>query len=220
MTVWAIHIANARGQLTSALPAIRAILAEAEARCGAVHAPVPLDLTVRGADYPMPSDMLIGGSAYSPGGIDLTLDLFRQTPDHELRDAILRAVFHEFHHVLRWDGPGYGETLGEALVTEGLAQHFLHEVMDCEPEPWEQALSQAQLTELANTALQQFDDSGYDHSAWFFGTGEQPNWAGYSLGFWVVGQYLAREPGRTALGCAHTKAERFKACMAFELPKA
>lgn len=35
-------------------------------------------------------------------------------------------------------------------------------------------------------------DPGYDHNAWFFGTGgHRPRWLGYTLGYQLVGQWLA-----------------------------
>ncbi|MES0476805.1 MULTISPECIES: DUF2268 domain-containing putative Zn-dependent protease [Citrobacter freundii complex] len=41
------------------------------------------------------------------------------------------------HHAARWQGPGYGSTLGEALVSKGLADHFSLELFGGEPELWE-----------------------------------------------------------------------------------
>ena len=38
--------------------------------------------------------------------------------------AVHRHIVHEVHHCLRMAGPGYGWTLGEALVSEGLAGQF------------------------------------------------------------------------------------------------
>ena len=44
-------------------------------------------------------------------------------------------------------GPGYGITLAEALVTEGLADHFVAEAFpDTPPQPWDHALSAEQET--------------------------------------------------------------------------
>jgi uncharacterized protein YjaZ len=32
-----------------------------------------------------------------------------------------RTIAHEWHHLARWRGPGYGETIAEAIISEGLA---------------------------------------------------------------------------------------------------
>ena len=65
-------------------------------------------------------------------------------------------------------GPGYDRTLGEALVSEGLAGHFVQRLFGNPPEPWEHAV----------------------------GVGEYPRWLGYTLGYAIVGKWLgsAREP--------------------------
>ena len=43
------------------------------------------------------------------------------------------TIFHEWHHLARWRGPGYGKTLLEVMISEGLAQHFEVEVGGGEP---------------------------------------------------------------------------------------
>jgi len=103
------------------------------------------------------------------------------------------SVAHELHHSSRIrTGPGYGNTLGEALVSEGLADHFAEEAFPRTPsQPWDHALTKAQeksLWRLARGVLDIPDD--YDHQAWFVGGGNTPRWAGYSLGYDIVGAFL------------------------------
>jgi len=210
MKRWSIHMLNSRGQLAEVLPILSDIISIAEKACGAVHPPVYLDLSVRAADWPMPPELIVSGAAYSPARIDMTIDLSHDIPIEEMKLLILRTLYHEFHHVLRWDGPGYGETLGEALVSEGLAQHFVHEMTDCTPEPWERAVSNPEMNALTKNAVPEFEDAGYDHAAWFFGAGDYPKWAGYSLGYAMVEKYLAANPEASALTCASLPATAFK----------
>jgi uncharacterized protein YjaZ len=106
--------------------------------------------------------------------------------------AVRRQVAHELHHCLRNAGPGYGLSLGEALVSEGLAGHFVHRLFGTSPEPWECALPD-------EVALSHWPDKGalaatdYDHAGWFFGSGRRyPLWLGYTLGYVVVGRWLNR----------------------------
>lgn len=49
--------------------------------------------------------------------------------------ALRRQATHEAHHCLRMAGPGYGRTLGEALVSEGLAGQFTRWLFGNAPEP-------------------------------------------------------------------------------------
>ncbi|ABD54056.1 DUF2268 domain-containing putative Zn-dependent protease [Jannaschia sp. CCS1] len=191
------------------LPIISRALEQAERVCREVHGPVALDLTVRATERAMPPALAISGSAFGPGRIDLGVDDRQALSEDALFGAVLRAVYHEFHHVLRWDGPGYGVRLGDALVSEGLAQVFVHEVMTCPREPWEQALDEATATALLREARAAFKSPDYDHAEWFFGTGQIPEWAGYTLGKTIVTRYLEQTPGTTALACAHVPAEAF-----------
>ncbi len=141
----------------------------------------------------------IGVGGYSPNAhlIFISLDPqfpnFQQTIDEELK----RTIAHELHHTLRWRDPGYGETLFEALITEGLADHFDMEVNNIDnPEPWDTALSDKQLVEIKAKAQKEFDNKNYNHNEWFFGSKEKniPRWAGYTLGFKLVEDYLKRNP--------------------------
>ncbi len=175
----------------------------------AVTAPLTLDIVVSAA-HDMPESLLVSGQCYEPGVIGLTIDTGQFRVPERLHYQMLKTLFHEFHHALRWDGPGYGDALGEALVSEGLAQRFLHEMMLCPPEPFEIAVPDAICEAWRASALTGFDDVDYDHAAWFFGTGEMPEWLGYTLGRRMVDRYLARHPEATALGLAHSEAGAFR----------
>lgn len=104
-----------------------------------------------------------------------------------------RAVLHEAHHCLRMAGPGYGTTLEEALVSEGLAGRFVVEALGTEPESWERIMPPEEaLRHLPGPEA--LGDAGYDHGEWFFGTGALPRWLGYTLGYAVVGRWMAVTP--------------------------
>lgn len=110
--------------------------------------------------------------------------------------ALQRHIVHEVHHCLRMAGPGYGWTLGEALVSEGLAGQFVAHLLGSAAEPWERAFSLEAL-QTAPVPMGELEARYYDHSAWFFGTGDKPRWLGYALGYQMVGRWLASvgEPG-------------------------
>jgi Predicted Zn-dependent protease (DUF2268) len=117
-----------------------------------------------------------------PGGLKAVLETW-----------IPAALAHELHHSSRVrTGPGYGSTLAEALVTEGLADHFVTEAFpDTPPQPWDHALSAEQETELWRKAQSVLEDpDGYDHWSWFLGGGDLPRWAGYTLGYRIAEAYL------------------------------
>ncbi len=97
-----------------------------------------------------------------------------------------------------------GHTLFDALVNEGLADHFAIEVTGVEAPPWAVALEPEQAATMAARAREGYDNAGYNHWAWFFGNDELgiPRWTGYSLGFQLVADYLDRHPGTTASSLA------------------
>ncbi len=208
--VWTLHFLNARGTIGPLETLMRATLREAHGMIGARGQPILLDVVVRGEAGPAAARLAVMGYAPGPGVIELILDLSAAGDQEYLRAEVLKTMFHEYHHALRWEGPGYGNTLGEALVTEGLAQAFVHEMIDCPPEPWETMPHGVDLAQLCQRADAAFEDADYAHEAWFFGAGDLPEWTGYALGRALVFAHLRRSGGASALDLAQTPAALFR----------
>ena len=60
-------------------------------------------------------------------------------------ENIFRTLVHEMHHVARIRNPDFELTLLECMVNEGLADHFMIEVLNCEITPWANALTEEQI---------------------------------------------------------------------------
>ena len=76
----------------------------------------------------------------------------------------------------------YGATLLDAMVSEGLADHFSLQVFPGEAPPWTAALDEAQRASFRARAAKELDTSPYPHAAWFFGAEEDiPNWTDIDL---------------------------------------
>jgi hypothetical protein len=174
------------------------ILSEIEATREALAALVPAPaLSVELRHAPGRVIPEIGMVGYSPSAAHFSLT-FDSTNSHfapSLADGTLRRqVAHEVHHCLRHAGPGYGHSLGEALVSEGLAGQFVNRLFGTPPEPWEKAVE----PRVAWGFLP--DDKGlslpmHDHNAWFFGVGGRyPRWLGYTLGYLIAGRWRAVNP--------------------------
>lgn len=114
------------------------------------------------------------------------------------------TLAHELHHSSRVRvGTGVGVTLGEKLVSEGLADSFVHELLPDTPvQPGDEVLTPEQRVEIwseAQPALSVRPFSLEDQQRWFFGAGgDLPRWTGYSLGFDIAQRYLEGDAGRTA----------------------
>lgn len=93
------------------------------------------------------------------------------------QQQLIAAVNHELHHMARWQNPGYGSTLGGALLSEGIATYY-----EALRSDWRSPWSEAPINKaVALKALEQWADEKYDHKQWFF-DGNLGKWAGYALG--------------------------------------
>lgn len=166
--------------------------------------------------YENPDDVVseVGGvGGFTPHAHIVLISLDPANPKFKasMEGEVTRALIHELHHAIRWRKPGYGETLLEALITEGLADQFVLELTgDQKPEPWARALKPAERTRLLARAKKVFHKP-YNHFAWFFGSKEEklPRWTGYSLGFFLVGEYLKAHPDETPSQLVATEASVF-----------
>ncbi|WCE07248.1 DUF2268 domain-containing putative Zn-dependent protease [Pseudomonas sp. JBR1] len=201
-----LHLLNASGRLdpwraileetfTDALPRIAAHLPEQR-----------VDVVVQAGAWVIPE---LGLNGYSPDAerVFLTLDPDSPHLQQAFPDHFTALLGHELHHCLRHAGPGYGSTLGEALVSEGLACQFERELTGRLP-----FYAQAAPQDMAAhwEALGAELDQPYDHARWFFGSGDLPRHLGYALGSWRVGRYLQRH-GLTAATSGQRPADTFLA---------
>jgi predicted Zn-dependent protease DUF2268 len=133
------------------------------------------------------------GYTHGPWRITITVDPACDGREQRPLDTQLRTMLaHELHHAMRERGPGYGSTLGEALVTEGMAECYEQEV-GCRTSNYAVAVRGPTLAKLAQMARDEVWSDAYDHEKWFFGdkTGAPFPWAGgYSLGYVLVSQWL------------------------------
>ncbi|WCR11320.1 hypothetical protein JHW45_02640 [Paracoccus stylophorae] len=204
MTIWSIHLLNARHALTRVLPEIRAAAREAVARVRD-HAELPdFDLVVKSVQGGLP-DWGVGGTAPAPGLIEVTLN-----PDRFDAALMVRTLVHQMHHLIRWDGPGYGRSLGDALVSEGLAGHFVVQVLGGKPDPWDAVTPPPGL---ARSAMNEWARLDYDHDRWFAGKGDIRKWAGHGLGHRLVARHLTQQEPADAVTLALVKADAFRPTM-------
>jgi hypothetical protein len=118
------------------------------------------------------------------------------------------ALAHEIHHSVRTlAGPGFGTTLGEFLVSEGMASAFFHQAFPGTNAPWDDALTPAQEHTLWGRAEPLLNQTGLHlYEQWFYGGDGVPEWAGFTIGYHVAEDYIQHHPGTTAasqIGRAH-----------------
>jgi uncharacterized protein YjaZ len=112
---------------------------------------------------------------------------------------IYMGMLHEIHHAMRWRKPGYGQTLKEALLTEGLATLFEEEVTGETP-----IYAKVEIdSECIKKAQKEFDSTQYNHHMWFIsGNNSIPRWFGYSYGY-ELAKEASKRLNKTAAQLVH-----------------
>ena len=207
--------------IASVSPTVRPFAARTEAaievvrsRVAAISEPQAIAFTLKADRTRAIPRFGFGGSCYDPHAITLAFDTKSPNLEPHLGEALERTIAHEYHHALRWAGPGYGAKLGAALASECLAGHFVRQLYSSPPEPWECALPTDELAPWRAKAFDRFDTRDHGHARWFFGADGYPPWLGYTLGYDMVGRYLSAHLGRTALDLAHEPYGEFKGALA------
>jgi len=156
-------------------------------------------------------EMGMVGSARNPNLIYISIDPLHPNLSSTIGSNLLKTLLHEYHHCARQLILGFPRTLIDALVSEGLADHFQLEITGGEPPPWSSALSDEQLQKFVPIMKNEFKIPKYDHRGWFFGSDDRgiPRWTGYSVGFQIVSDYLKSHPKETASSLYALSSELF-----------
>ena len=203
-----LHILNAQKKLTAHCEWLQTSLTHTYEKAKRLM-PIPtLDVVIKAGKFVIPEK---GHAGFCPeaGVVYITVDPENFAFCKNDKHSIERMFAHELHHAARWSGPGYGSTLGEVLISEGLAGHFSIELFGGEPEPWE-SLNSDTIQPYYAQVLENWHRTDYDHNAWFFGTGDLPRWLGYTVGFNLISRYLAASPHLKASKLANINAEDLK----------
>jgi Predicted Zn-dependent protease (DUF2268) len=149
-----------------------------------------------------------------------TVEIYYDPNNSNFRlELILRTLVHELHHVCRVRMPNFQLTLLECMVNEGLADHFMLEVLNCEITPFSSALTDEQIQQNIirvkpftrikfESWSQEFNDKYF--VPWMFGrTGDDPipHWTGYSIGWRIVENYIKAHPEARASSLVFTSPE-------------
>jgi uncharacterized protein YjaZ len=202
MTIWNLHLLNARHALTRQMAEIRTSARQAVALAGE-HANVPdFDLVVRAQHDGGAVDWGVAGHVPAPGVIDVTLH-----PDRFEEDLLVRVLVRQMHRLLRHEGRLPPPSLGEALVGEGLAGHFVVQVLGGTPDPWDAARPGAGTLRQAANLWARHE---VDLAEWFQGRGRIRKWTGYGIGHRLIAEHLAQNPDADAAMLACEPADSFR----------
>jgi uncharacterized protein YjaZ len=195
----------------------------ADATGASLVSDVTKDLTGIAALLPGPSTIIIieqtanvipetgelGYTDPTTGQVLIQLDPISQVSFSETLAVWLpEALAHEIHHSVRvLTGPGFGHTLGEFLVSEGMASAFFHQAFPGTDAPWDNALTRVQAHALWNQAQPLLTQGGLlVYAQWFFGGDGVPKWAGFTIGYHIAEDYIQHHPGTSAASLVDTPA--------------
>lgn len=153
----------------------------------------------------------IGGYTQTPEMVLVSLNPKFKHFEKTISAEIIRTLTHELNHCMRMKAVGYGNTLFEAMVSEGLADHFELQITKKKPQAWDTILTAKHFRSMKKKAQKEFNNKKYNHAEWFFGSNDRkiPKWTGYAIGFKVVGEYLRNNPDKKPSQLFAAKAEEF-----------
>lgn len=151
-----------------------------------------------------------GGFAGSKDLVQLFLDLTGKihNVDNLIKKRLPGTIYHEMNHLKRWATVGYGQTLLEEIVSEGLACSFENKMWQTDQVPlfYEEERGVLKMLSLVKRQVAK-KNSKFSHADWFFGTNPKiPKWLGYKLGFYIVEKALANAPKNTIVDLTSMKA--------------
>jgi uncharacterized protein YjaZ len=176
------YIANAAHELTRLIPLIeeslKIVVPVIESELKAKEIDI---IFVSAANQAIP-EYGLGGNSPGPNHIYISFD-----PESQkiTKQGLVESLFHEAHHCMRWRNPGYGETLGEAMISEGLACLYEEEHGGLAPIYAKVDISQKEI----ESADKELNSTKYSHAEWFFGTGKIKRWFGYTYGYELCKRY-------------------------------
>ena len=171
------------------------------ARIAALLPGPPAVLIVEQTTNVTPQTGELGYTDPTTGQVLIQLDPNSQTTfSKTLAVWLPEALAHEVHHSVRTlTGPGFGNTLGAFLVSEGMASAFFHQAFPGTDAPWDNALTPAQEHALWDEAQPLLTQGGLPvYSQWFYGGDGVPEWAGFTIGYHLAEAYVRHHPGTSA----------------------
>lgn len=105
-----------------------------------------------------------------------------------------RTLSHEVDHSVRiLAGPGFGPTLLDQIISEGISSVFDEAAFPGPPNPWDNAISRSQECTMWRKAQSMLAYTGL-YDLWMFGSPGVPYWTGFTIGYHIVKDYRLRHP--------------------------
>lgn len=212
------HIQRADRKLNAYIPAIEQGFDSTIERVTATLPVTDVDVDIMYRDLSKFA-LAVHGYAPSRNKVDIYLDVNHPDFEELLEKELPQTLAHELNHAKRWEGPGFGSTLFDVLIAEGLALYFEQEAIEgIDPSRCTFGLTPEQIGELTEKAKKEFDHPLTElfdkyHDKWFWSGSETegiPPAAGYAIGYVLVGNYLKANPDKKASSLVLEPPETFR----------
>lgn len=190
MNNWTLHWLDATGDLTAWKDRVTGQIDLAFNAMAPFVRPGRLDVLVERGNESVTPETGMSAHVSRPNLATLIFDPYNENFSESLTSGLVaRQMVNTAHRAMRAAGPGYGFTLGGAMVSEGLAAQFTRLVFDSQQEPWDCAFSDDELSPWWPDHRTMMSPK-FDHAEWFSGAGEKPRWLGYTMGTRLVENWL------------------------------
>lgn len=154
---------------------------------------IDLLVTNRLYDILIPEDG-VGGRTVASDFIEFTIDEGRAT-----EELMSEMVVHELCHAARWGkNDEWATSLFDCIICEGIATYFEAEFAKEHDKKTVFIRSILERDDNENTRIfnklqKRLDSNNYDYATVFFSSNDEfPRWSGYSLGYYLVKEYLRK----------------------------
>lgn len=114
------------------------------------------------------------------------IDIF---PKEKWEEYFKSAIIHETAHTLS-DYFSDEISIGEGMIFEGLAEHFQEKFTGIK-NPWVKVFPEKQALKLFEELKPKLNEKSYEvYGDIFFGNKKYPLWAGYTIGYYLIKEYL------------------------------
>jgi hypothetical protein len=172
------------------------VVGQALAHINAVLRGPSTAITIRYAGIPVIPQT--GTNGYTDPATGVITIGFEQTPQASfsmiMQLWLARTLSHEIDHSVRvLAGPGFGLTLVEEIITEGISSAFDMSAFPGTPNPWDRAITRDQECALWKQAQGLLGKTGL-YDAWMFGQPGIPHWTAFTIGYDIVTGYRQHHP--------------------------
>jgi uncharacterized protein YjaZ len=121
-----------------------------------------------------------------------SINLFINPEVNGWKKELSKIVCHEYSHAVRHNYIPWG-TLLDGIIFDGMAEHFREAVIGGKKAPWALVLSEKEARRIIIKLKPKLNSKSKKLYNEVFYTGKKyPQWAGYSIGYYIVRHYLER----------------------------